>query len=77
MSFGFLVLEFGFWISDFGFLILGSGLGGAGRHGPKSNAQNQKFTHNGPLIPPSFRTRQKWMASSSDAAKGMAMQCST
>ena len=33
--------------------------------------------YNAPLIPPSFRTRQKWMAMSSAAAKGKATQCNT
>jgi hypothetical protein len=31
--------------------------------------------YSGPLMPPSLRTRQKWIASSSDTASGMAMQC--
>jgi hypothetical protein len=32
-------------------------------------------SYKGPLIPPSFRTRQKWIANNSDAANGIAMQC--
>ena len=31
--------------------------------------------YSGPLIPPSFRTRQKWIANNSDTASGIAMQC--
>ena len=31
--------------------------------------------HNGPLMPPSFLTRQKWIASNSAAANGIAIQC--
>lgn len=33
--------------------------------------------HIGPLIPPSFRTRQKWIMISSATASGIATQCST
>ncbi len=33
--------------------------------------------HIGPLIPPSFRTRQKWIMISKDTASGIATQCST
>ena len=33
--------------------------------------------HIGPLMPPSFRTRQKWIAISSATASGIATQCST
>lgn len=34
-------------------------------------------THMGPLIPPSFRTRQKWIMINKDAANGIATQCRT
>jgi hypothetical protein len=33
--------------------------------------------HIGPLIPPSFRTRQKWIMIRIAAASGIATQCST
>ena len=33
--------------------------------------------HIGPLIPPSFRTRQKWIMIRSETASGIATQCST
>ena len=34
-------------------------------------------SHIGPLIPPSFRTRQKWIMISSATASGIATQCRT
>src|SRR6185436_20033810 len=34
-------------------------------------------TYSGPEIPPSFRTRQKWIAIRNPAASGMTMQCRT
>ena len=35
------------------------------------------FNHIGPLIPPSLRTRQKWIMIRSETASGMATQCNT
>jgi hypothetical protein len=35
------------------------------------------WVYSGPLMPPSFRTRQKWIASNSATASGIAMQWST
>ena len=34
-------------------------------------------SYRAPLMPPSFRTRQKWTAIKSAAARGRATQCST
>ena len=42
-----------------------------------SSLRTLDSVYSGPLMPPSLRTRQKWIASNSATASGMAMQCNT
>ena len=46
------------------------------RRGPSTPSRRPSPRHIGPLMPPSLRTRQKWIAISSATASGIATQCS-
>lgn len=38
---------------------------------------HSQLRQSGPLMPPSLRTRQKWIANSNAVPRGIAMQCKT
>ena len=42
-----------------------------------ARARNEPMTHRGPVIPPSFLMRQKWIAIRKPTASGKATTCST